>query len=126
MALEDAWVLSQLLTSGSAWDEELLTRYYKRRIDRVRMVVEASVQIGQWQLDDVPGDVPGLLAATMETAGREGAPDVGHGRRSVTRGDAAVRGAGAAHTTDPLRKPVGIGGCRRGAAGSRRRLRIRR
>ncbi|WP_449351540.1 FAD-dependent oxidoreductase [Streptomyces shaanxiensis] len=65
MALEDAWVLSQLLTSGSTWDEELLTRYYERRIDRVRMVVDASVQIGQWQLDGVPGDVPGLLDATL-------------------------------------------------------------
>ncbi|AXE90448.1 FAD-dependent oxidoreductase [Streptomyces afghaniensis] len=65
MALEDAWVLSQMLTSGSAWDEDLLRRYYERRIGRVRMVVEASVQIGQWQLDGVPGDVPGLLEATM-------------------------------------------------------------
>jgi 2-polyprenyl-6-methoxyphenol hydroxylase-like FAD-dependent oxidoreductase len=65
MSLEDAWVLSQLLTSGSAWDEKLFTRYYERRIDRVRMVVEASVQIGQWQLDGMPGDVPGLLDATM-------------------------------------------------------------
>ncbi|MFI9567469.1 FAD-dependent oxidoreductase [Streptomyces rishiriensis] len=70
MALEDAWVLSRLLTSGSAWDAELFTRYYERRIDRVRMVVEASVQIGQWQLDGVPGDVPGLMGATM-TALRE-------------------------------------------------------
>ncbi|MGI5426488.1 FAD-dependent oxidoreductase [Streptomyces sp. CA-179760] len=65
MALEDAWVLSQLLTSGSAWDEDLLRRYYERRIDRVRLVVEASVQIGQWQLDGVRGDVPGLMDATM-------------------------------------------------------------
>jgi 2-polyprenyl-6-methoxyphenol hydroxylase-like FAD-dependent oxidoreductase len=65
MALEDAWVLAQLLTSGSAWDEELLTRYYERRIDRVRTVVDASVQIGQWQLDGVRGDVPGLMGAAM-------------------------------------------------------------
>lgn len=65
MALEDASVLSQLLTGGSAWDTELFTRYHERRIDRVRMVVDASVQIGQWQLDGVPGDVPGLMGATM-------------------------------------------------------------
>lgn len=70
MALEDAWVLSGLLTDGSAWDAELFTRYYERRIDRVRRVVDASVQIGQWQLDGVPGDVPGLIGATM-TALRE-------------------------------------------------------
>ncbi|WP_328752869.1 FAD-dependent oxidoreductase [Streptomyces sp. NBC_00285] len=67
MALEDAWVLSRLLTSEAAWDGELLTRYYERRIDRARMVVEASVQIGQWQLDGVHGDVPGLIDATMTT-----------------------------------------------------------
>ncbi|MEU0941223.1 FAD-dependent oxidoreductase [Streptomyces canus] len=67
MALEDAWVLSRLLADGSAWDTELLTRYYERRIDRVRTVVEASVLIGQWQLDGVQGDVPGLIDATMTT-----------------------------------------------------------
>ncbi|WP_055715089.1 FAD-dependent oxidoreductase [Streptomyces torulosus] len=65
MSLEDAWVLAQLLTSGAAWGEELLTRYYERRIDRVRKVVDSSVQIGQWQLDGVQGDVPGLIGATM-------------------------------------------------------------
>ncbi|MFF7640865.1 FAD-dependent monooxygenase [Streptomyces canus] len=67
MALEDAWVLSRLLADGSAWETELLTRYYERRIDRVRTVVEASVLIGQWQLDGVQGDVPGLIDATMTT-----------------------------------------------------------
>ncbi|MEU4486790.1 FAD-dependent oxidoreductase [Streptomyces purpurascens] len=65
MSLEDAWVLSELLTSGREWDEELLRSYYERRIDRVRMVVDASVQIGQWQLDGVRGDVPGLMGTTM-------------------------------------------------------------
>ncbi|MER6282344.1 FAD-dependent oxidoreductase [Streptomyces sviceus] len=67
MALEDAWVLSRLLADDSAWDTDLLTRYYERRIDRVRTVVEASVLIGQWQLDGVQGDVPGLIDATMTT-----------------------------------------------------------
>ncbi|MFD5648730.1 FAD-dependent oxidoreductase [Streptomyces sp. NPDC127039] len=65
MSLEDAWVLSQLLTSGAPWDEELLTRYYERRVDRVRMVVDGSVRIGQWQLDGVRGDLPGLMGTTM-------------------------------------------------------------
>ncbi|MEU0425220.1 FAD-dependent oxidoreductase [Streptomyces canus] len=65
MSLEDVWVLSELLTSGREWDEELLRSYYERRIDRVRMVVDASVQIGQWQLDGVRGDVPGLMGTTM-------------------------------------------------------------
>ncbi|EDY54768.1 MULTISPECIES: FAD-dependent oxidoreductase [Streptomyces] len=67
MALEDAWVLSRLLAGDSAWDTDLLTRYYERRIDRVRTVVDASVLIGQWQLDGVQGDVPGLIDATMTT-----------------------------------------------------------
>ncbi|MGW0648835.1 FAD-dependent oxidoreductase [Streptomyces umbrinus] len=65
MSLEDAWVLSELLTSGREWDEELLRSYYERRIDRVRMVVDESVRIGQWQLDGVRGDVPGLMGTTM-------------------------------------------------------------
>ncbi|MDT9696927.1 FAD-dependent oxidoreductase [Streptomyces sp. P17] len=65
MSLEDAWVLAQLLTGGADWDEELLRSYYERRIDRVRTVVEASVRIGQWQLDGVRGDLPGLMGATM-------------------------------------------------------------
>ncbi|MFF1724632.1 FAD-dependent oxidoreductase [Streptomyces sviceus] len=67
MALEDAWVLSRLLAGDSAWDTDLLTRYYERRIDRVRTVVEASVLIGQWQLDGVQGDIPGLIDDTMTT-----------------------------------------------------------
>ncbi|MDX2548900.1 FAD-dependent oxidoreductase [Streptomyces sp. WI04-05B] len=67
MALEDAWVLAQILTEGPPWDTETLTRYYERRIDRVRMVVDASVRIGQWQLDGVRGDLPGLIDPIMAT-----------------------------------------------------------
>ncbi|MEU2250923.1 FAD-dependent oxidoreductase [Streptomyces sp. NPDC019224] len=66
LSLEDAWVLAQLLTEAGEWDEELLQAYYERRIARVRPVVEASVQIGRWQLDGVrDADVPGLMARTM-------------------------------------------------------------
>ncbi|MGW7265092.1 FAD-dependent oxidoreductase [Streptomyces sp. NPDC054842] len=66
LSLEDAWVLAQLLTESGTWDEALLQSYYERRITRVRPVVEASVQIGQWQLDGVrDADVPGLMARTM-------------------------------------------------------------
>ncbi len=65
MSLEDARVLSQLLTTGADWGDDLLSRYHRRRIDRVRTVVDASVQIGQWQLDGVRGDVPGLLRTAM-------------------------------------------------------------
>ncbi|MFE1273247.1 FAD-dependent oxidoreductase [Streptomyces sp. NPDC058758] len=66
LSLEDAWVLVQVLAGADAWDDELLRAYYERRIARVRPVVEASVQIGQWQLDGVrDADVPGLMARTM-------------------------------------------------------------
>jgi 2-polyprenyl-6-methoxyphenol hydroxylase-like FAD-dependent oxidoreductase len=66
MSLEDASVLAELLTSGRDWDDELLQGYYERRIPRVRTVVEASVQIGQWQLDGVrDADMAGLVARTM-------------------------------------------------------------
>ncbi|MDX2682654.1 FAD-dependent oxidoreductase [Streptomyces soliscabiei] len=66
MSLEDALVLAELLISGQAWDSELLQSYYERRIPRVRTVVEASMQIGQWQLDGVrDADIPGLIGRTM-------------------------------------------------------------
>ncbi|MFH8610049.1 FAD-dependent oxidoreductase [Streptomyces sp. NPDC018029] len=65
LSLEDAWVLAQTLTGSDTWDDSLFQAYYERRIARVRPVVEASVQIGQWQLDGVRGDVPGLMARTM-------------------------------------------------------------
>ncbi|MFC8102490.1 FAD-dependent oxidoreductase [Streptomyces sp. NPDC057363] len=66
MSLEDAWVLAQMLTGADEWDDALFQAYYERRIARVRPVVEASVQIGQWQLDEVrDADVPGLMARTM-------------------------------------------------------------
>ncbi|MFJ8048367.1 FAD-dependent oxidoreductase [Streptomyces luteogriseus] len=66
MSLEDASVLAELLTGGREWDDELFQRYYERRVPRVRAVVEASVQIGRWQLDDVrDADLPGLIIRTM-------------------------------------------------------------
>ncbi|MDT3726876.1 FAD-dependent oxidoreductase [Streptomyces sp. DSM 41972] len=66
LSLEDAWVLAQMLTGSDAWDDALFQAYHERRIARVRPVVEASVQIGQWQLDGVrDADVPGLMGRTM-------------------------------------------------------------
>ncbi|MFE7170721.1 FAD-dependent oxidoreductase [Streptomyces sp. NPDC057616] len=66
MSLEDASVLAELLTSGRTWDDELLQAYHDRRIARVRTVVDASVQIGRWQLDGVrDADMAGLLGRTM-------------------------------------------------------------
>ncbi|MBQ1089747.1 FAD-dependent oxidoreductase [Streptomyces sp. B93] len=66
LSLEDAWVLTQLLTATETWDDALLQGYYERRVARVRPVVEASVQIGQWQLDGVrDADLPGLMGRIM-------------------------------------------------------------
>ncbi|MFF0669158.1 FAD-dependent oxidoreductase [Streptomyces tendae] len=66
LSLEDAWVLSQMLTGSDEWDDVLFQAYHERRIARVRPVVQASVRIGQWQLDGVrDADVPGLMGRTM-------------------------------------------------------------
>lgn len=62
MSLEDALVLAELLTGSDVWDDQLFRTFYERRIPRVRTVVDASVQIGQWQLDGVrDADLPGLV-----------------------------------------------------------------
>ncbi|MFE8993202.1 FAD-dependent oxidoreductase [Streptomyces collinus] len=68
MSLEDALVLAEMLSEEQDWSslEALLTGFYERRIGRVRMVVEASVQLGQWQLDGArDADAPGLMSRTM-------------------------------------------------------------
>ncbi|KAA0940353.1 FAD-dependent oxidoreductase [Streptomyces apricus] len=66
LSMEDAWVLSQLLAATDTWDDALLQAYHERRVARVRPVVDASVQIGRWQLDaDRDADVPGLMGRTM-------------------------------------------------------------
>ncbi|AJP04269.1 2-polyprenyl-6-methoxyphenol hydroxylase [Streptomyces cyaneogriseus subsp. noncyanogenus] len=66
LSMEDALVLVRMLTGTDTWDDALFQAYYERRVRRVRPVVEASVQIGQWQLDGVrDADVPGLMGRTM-------------------------------------------------------------
>ncbi|MGW0509153.1 FAD-dependent oxidoreductase [Streptomyces olivaceoviridis] len=66
LSLEDALVLARLLTTSDTWDDALFQAYYERRVARVRPVVEASVRIGQWQLDGVrDADLPGLMGRTM-------------------------------------------------------------
>lgn len=66
MSLEDVQVLAELLAGRADWDERLLTDYHSRRLPRVRLVVDASVQVAQWLLDGVrDADVPGLMGRTM-------------------------------------------------------------
>jgi 2-polyprenyl-6-methoxyphenol hydroxylase-like FAD-dependent oxidoreductase len=62
-ALEDAAVLTELLLSHDSPDEALWAAFTARRFERAKTVVEASCQLGQWQLDHEQGDVPGLIAA---------------------------------------------------------------
>jgi 2-polyprenyl-6-methoxyphenol hydroxylase-like FAD-dependent oxidoreductase len=62
-ALEDAAVLTELLLFQPAVDDELWSAFAARRFERAKTVVEASCQLGQWQLDHQQGDVPGLIAA---------------------------------------------------------------
>jgi 2-polyprenyl-6-methoxyphenol hydroxylase-like FAD-dependent oxidoreductase len=60
-ALEDAAVLTDLLLTRDALDQELWDAFHARRIERAKTVVDASNQLGQWLLDHEQGDVPGLM-----------------------------------------------------------------
>ncbi|PRY38950.1 FAD-dependent monooxygenase [Umezawaea tangerina] len=70
LALEDAAVLVELLLAADTVDEGLWAAFTERRLERVRTVVDASVQLGQWLLDGERGDVPGLMRTVAETVGR--------------------------------------------------------
>ena len=60
--LEDAFVLAELLTSRTEVDQALWDEFHERRIPRAQAVVEASVQLGQWQIDnDRDADAGGLI-----------------------------------------------------------------
>jgi 2-polyprenyl-6-methoxyphenol hydroxylase-like FAD-dependent oxidoreductase len=61
MALEDAAVLAELLTSRETLDQELWDAFTARRYGRAKTVVDASNQLAQWQLDHVQGDIPSLM-----------------------------------------------------------------
>jgi 2-polyprenyl-6-methoxyphenol hydroxylase-like FAD-dependent oxidoreductase len=67
LALEDASVLAELLLATDILDDDLWTAFTTRRLDRVRTIVGASVQLGQWLLDGERGDVPGLMRTVTET-----------------------------------------------------------
>lgn len=60
--LEDAFVLSELLVRRDELDQALWDEFHARRLPRATAVVEASVQLGQWQIDgDRDADAPGLI-----------------------------------------------------------------
>ncbi|QFG22411.1 FAD-dependent monooxygenase [Actinomadura sp. WMMB 499] len=61
--LEDAAVLAELLLARGGPDQTLFEEFRDRRIERVRTVVETSLQIARWQMEPGPGaDVPGAMA----------------------------------------------------------------
>jgi 2-polyprenyl-6-methoxyphenol hydroxylase-like FAD-dependent oxidoreductase len=51
MAIEDAVVLAELLTKRDGSLDAILQEYYSRRYDRCSLVVNASEQIGLWQIN---------------------------------------------------------------------------
>ncbi|MDN3496456.1 FAD-dependent monooxygenase [Planococcus sp. APC 4015] len=61
-ALEDAFVLSELLVTRDELDAGLWDEFHARRLPRAQAVVEASTQLGQWQIDgDRDADAGGLI-----------------------------------------------------------------
>ena len=65
MALEDAAVLADVLLAADSLDQPAFDAFTTRRYDRVKTVVEESVQLGQWMLDGVEGNVPALMGKVM-------------------------------------------------------------
>ena len=60
--LEDAVVLTELLVAKDAVDQALWDEFHARRLPRAKAVVEASVQLGQWQIDgNRDADAGGLI-----------------------------------------------------------------
>ena len=60
--LEDALVLTELLVERDAVDQMLWDEFHARRLPRATAVVEASVQLGQWQIDgNRDADAGGLI-----------------------------------------------------------------
>lgn len=60
--LEDALVLTELLAARDDVDQSLWDAFHERRIPRAQAVVEASVQLAQWQLEgNRDADAGGLI-----------------------------------------------------------------
>lgn len=60
-AFEDAAVLADVLVRRDTLDADLWAEFTDRRFVRAEAVVDASMQLAQWQLDHERGDVPGLM-----------------------------------------------------------------
>lgn len=61
MCAEDAVVLAEMLTSGSPVDE-VLPAFMARRFPRVKMVLDNSLQLAEWEIHpETPGADPGRI-----------------------------------------------------------------
>ncbi|MFY9934812.1 MAG: FAD-dependent monooxygenase [Streptosporangiaceae bacterium] len=65
LALEDAAVLADVLLAAEDLGQATFDAFTARRFDRVKTVVTESVQLGQWMLDGVEGNVPALMGKVM-------------------------------------------------------------
>ena len=66
-ALEDAAVLAELLLQRDRLDRTLWDAFMDRRFERSKTVVDASVQVGRWQLEhSADADVPGVMARVTQ------------------------------------------------------------
>jgi 2-polyprenyl-6-methoxyphenol hydroxylase-like FAD-dependent oxidoreductase len=61
MAVEDAVVLSELLAQSDDVPV-VLDRFMERRWERCKLVVEASLQVGEWELNPTPTSVNDAIA----------------------------------------------------------------
>jgi 2-polyprenyl-6-methoxyphenol hydroxylase-like FAD-dependent oxidoreductase len=61
MCAEDAVVLAEMLTAGDGVDE-VLPRFMQRRFPRVKMVLDNSLQLAEWEIHpETPGADPGRI-----------------------------------------------------------------
>ncbi len=65
MALEDAAALADVMLAADRLDQAAFDAFTARRYDRVKTVVEESVQLAQWMLDGVEGNVAALMGKVM-------------------------------------------------------------
>lgn len=67
-ASEDAFVLADVLAKHDTVTQAMWDEFHERRIPRATKIVEASVQLGKWQLEhNRDADVPGLMRSVAET-----------------------------------------------------------
>jgi len=72
MAMEDAVVLAEEVTSGDV--DDALQRYVERRYERCRAIWDISRQIGVWEIDHTPPPEADFVGLTMKSVHVTAAP----------------------------------------------------